>query len=340
MLAHLRANLWLLVLTVLICSVLYPLVLLGVGQTLFKGQAQGSLIYDKNGKPVGSRLIAQEFKGDEYFQSRPSAASYKADASGASNYAASNYALRDRVARTLGPIVKYRAGPKKGQLVAPDVVAWFRRERPDLVAEWADAHNSLAQAWVKSEDGVTNTYVEEWAKTHPDEVAQWKKENPGTPEPKAEDLAVPFFQSFSKEHPGAWLEVKETKNAKGETEKHVELVKEGEADIAAVFFDLWRQAHPDVELEDVPADLVMTSGSGLDPHITLQNALYQLDRVAHKWAEVTGKEEARVREKVEELLRRNAAAPLGGLVGVELINVLEVNLALHDGYVRQALAGK
>ena len=44
--AHLRANLWLLVLTVLLCSVLYPLVLLGIGQTLFHDKAQGSLLTD------------------------------------------------------------------------------------------------------------------------------------------------------------------------------------------------------------------------------------------------------------------------------------------------------
>ncbi len=44
MTAHLRANLWLLALTVLLCSVLYPLVLLGIGQTVFHDKAQGSLV--------------------------------------------------------------------------------------------------------------------------------------------------------------------------------------------------------------------------------------------------------------------------------------------------------
>ncbi len=90
MLSHIRGNLWLLVLTVVICCVVYPLALWGIGQTLFHDRAQGSLIVDDNGKPVGSRLIAQEFKGDEYFQPRPSAASYKGDASGGSTWGASN----------------------------------------------------------------------------------------------------------------------------------------------------------------------------------------------------------------------------------------------------------
>src|SRR5947209_14948691 len=86
---HLRANLWLLVLTLALCSVLYPLILWAVGQTAFPGNAQGSLI-DK----TGSRLIAQQFDGEEYFHPRPSAANYDASASGASNWGASNPALR------------------------------------------------------------------------------------------------------------------------------------------------------------------------------------------------------------------------------------------------------
>src|SRR4051812_26344329 len=115
---HLRANLWLVGLTLLLCSVLYPLVLLGVGQALFPSQAEGSLIYDQDGKAVGSRLVGQNFSRDEYFQPRPSATAdrpYNAAASGASNWGANNPLLRDRVARTLGPIVKSRDTPPHGK---------------------------------------------------------------------------------------------------------------------------------------------------------------------------------------------------------------------------------
>src|SRR5262245_31109475 len=121
MATHLRANLWLVALTLLICSVLYPATLLGLGQTVFPNQANGSIIVDEGGEPIGSRLIAQPFTADEYFQSRPSAASYNGAASGASNWGASNYLLRERVARQLGPIAVYRSGPKKGELVALDI---------------------------------------------------------------------------------------------------------------------------------------------------------------------------------------------------------------------------
>ena len=39
-----------------------------------------------------------------------------------------------------------------------------------------------------------------------------------------------------------------------------------------------------------------------------------------------------MRKEIEQLLNDNATAPLGGLVGVKLINVLEINLALRDRY--------
>ena len=113
-------SLWLLLFCVIICCVIYPALLWVVGQTIFPFQANGSLLKGPDGKLVGSRLIAQPFTKDEYFQPRPSAVSYDASASGPSALAVSNYALRDRVARALGPIVRYQSGPRAGQLaVAP-----------------------------------------------------------------------------------------------------------------------------------------------------------------------------------------------------------------------------
>ncbi len=359
MTAHLRACLWLLVLTVLLCSVLYPLVLYGIAQTVFRNQADGSLIADARGRLVGSGLIAQPFTADEYFQPRPSAVSYNAAASGASNWAASNYLLRDRVAQQLGPIAKYRSGVKAGQLVGPDLERWFQKDRyadkSGIVAQWAALHPTVAQNWVKA-DKLRGEYVAAWQKAHSQEVAQWVRDNPDTPEPKPEDLAVPFFTSFSKDHPGMFpsavvtrsvskgprTEDKVTRNvsegpvaehntAEGKTTKQIEPVKAG-AGIQAVFFDLWLQAHPDADLAPVPADMVMASGSGLDPHITLGNALWQLDRVAAAWAKKTGRDQDTIRGEIEKLLRQMSFAPLAGLVGVPLVNVLEVNLALRERY--------
>src|SRR5262249_34070720 len=128
MVAHLRACLLLLVLTVLICSVLYPLALWVVGRVAFPTAAEGSLVTDEDGTVRGSRLIAQPFSDPKYFQPRPPAASYNAAASGGSNLGASSPKLRGRVAQALGLVARYRKdGPRKGEPVGPDVEKWFAR---------------------------------------------------------------------------------------------------------------------------------------------------------------------------------------------------------------------
>jgi K+-transporting ATPase ATPase C chain len=334
MLRYIAKSFWLLFFSVVICCVLYPLVLWSIGQAAFPFQANGSLLTGPDGKPVGSRLIAQPFTKDEYFQPRPSAASYNAAASASSSLAASNYALRDRVARTLGPIVKYRSGARAGQLVAPDVENWFQQDKfqgnPHIVAQWADLHNSLATAWVNA-DPKNGAYVDDWAKKHPAIVAKWIKDNPGTPQPKAADLAVLFFETFSGENPGRFPSVVTHTAADGKTQTTIEPVKDG-TDIQSIFFDMWRQEHPDADIQNVPGDLVTTSASGLDPHITLQNAEFQLERVASAWAAKKKTDASAIRKDIEEILRKNAAAPWEGLIGEKFVNVLEINLELRKLY--------
>jgi potassium-transporting ATPase KdpC subunit len=70
----------------------------------------------------------------------------------------------------------------------------------------------------------------------------------------------------------------------------------------------------------VPADAVTASGSGLDPHISIQNAELQAPRVAKARNLPT--------ETVLELVRANTAAPDLGFLGEPRVNVLKLNLAL------------
>lgn len=284
--AHLRANLWLLVFSIVLSSVAYPLIVLAFGQSFVPAKADGSLLYDKAGNVVGSSLIAQPFSGDEYFHPRPSAVGYNAASTAGSNWGANNYLLRDRVARLLGPIVKYADGEKKGQPVGPDVEAWFQQDQyqgaPNLVAQWAAAHSTLATNWVKA-DPLNAAYVTTWQESHPDQMKAWREANPDNAEPKPEDFSGVFFETYSKEHPGTFPMAVETPAADGKVEKTLQPGKEG-TDIQAIFFDLWRQEHAEAKLEKVPSDMVMASGAGLDPDITYQNARYQLDRVAARWA--------------------------------------------------------
>jgi K+-transporting ATPase ATPase C chain len=173
----------------IVCCGLYPLVVFGISQALFRDKANGSLIVDRDGTVRGSRLLGQAFTADKYFHARPSAAGngYDAANSGGSN---------------LGP---------------------------------------------------TSKKLKEAIK---DRIAAYRKEN-----------------SLNENQP-------------------------------------------------VPADAVTSSGSGLDPHISLRNAELQTPRVA----------KARVisEEKVRELIQQNTDGRDLGLLGDPGVNVLTLNRALDS----------
>lgn len=229
---------------------------------------------------------------------------------------------------------------------------WFQKDmlggKPAIADQWANLHNTSAQNWLHDWVAANKTqadYVAAWEDKNPDVVKKWKEDN-STSEPKPEDLAkgiaVPYFVAFSKEHPGTFPGVVEYEKD-GKTVKTVGPVKEG-SDIQKLFFDLWLGEHPDVDLQKVPGDAVMASGSGLDPHITLENASWQLENqsIAKAWAKVavgdkaTDADEMKIHDEIKQLLKEKSFAPLGGLVGVPLVNVLEVNLALQDRYQKAA----
>jgi K+-transporting ATPase ATPase C chain len=80
-------------------------------------------------------------------------------------------------------------------------------------------------------------------------------------------------------------------------------------------------AHGSVSAENlIPADLVTASGAGLDPHITRAGALFQADRVAA----ARGVEPQAVRAVIDRIAR----SPGGMFTSDEIVNVLELNLAL------------
>lgn len=95
----LRPAISLFVLLSIVTGIVYPFALTGISQAIFPGAAGGSLIV-KDGKPIGSELIGQNFAEPKYFWGRPSATgpyAYNAGASSGSNQGPLNPALVDAV---------------------------------------------------------------------------------------------------------------------------------------------------------------------------------------------------------------------------------------------------
>ncbi len=130
---HLAALRGLLLFTV-ICGIIYPLLMFGIGQGVFHNQANGSLV-SSNGKVVGSSLLCQEFvdaKGNplpQYFQPRPSVASNPASKtdygcdplfSGASNLGPNNPVLVQDIKARQQQIAKFDHVPVSS--IPPDAV--------------------------------------------------------------------------------------------------------------------------------------------------------------------------------------------------------------------------
>jgi K+-transporting ATPase ATPase C chain len=86
----------LILLSIIVCCVLYPAALLAFGQLVIPWRANGSLLTNDKGTVIGSALIAQSFTQPQYFWSRPSAVNYDASAAGGSNLSPTNPQLTQR----------------------------------------------------------------------------------------------------------------------------------------------------------------------------------------------------------------------------------------------------
>lgn len=78
------------------------------------------------------------------------------------------------------------------------------------------------------------------------------------------------------------------------------------------------EKNPEVDRSEIPSDLVTTSGSGLDPHISVQAAKIQVNRIANA-AGISA-------DELNLLVEKHTEKPLLGLFGTERINVLKLNL--------------
>ena len=121
-----------------IAGVLYPLVITAIGQIVFPRRADGSIVF-RNGKPVGSSLIGQEFSDPKYFWGRLSATSptgYNPLPSSGSNFGPLNPALREQVEKRVKRL--QNADPQNKSLIPVDLVT--------ASASGLDPHVSVAGA--------------------------------------------------------------------------------------------------------------------------------------------------------------------------------------------------
>ena len=119
LITSLRPALVMTLLFAVLLGLAYPLALTGVGQALFPGQANGSLV-EENGKVIGSTVVGQAFTSERYFNTRPSAAGkgYDGLASSGSNLGPTSQALADRVKGDVAKLSETAPGAN----VPPDLV--------------------------------------------------------------------------------------------------------------------------------------------------------------------------------------------------------------------------
>jgi K+-transporting ATPase ATPase C chain len=98
-------------------GLVYPLVMTGIAQVAFNGKADGSLL-EVNGRPVGSSLIGQQWKGPEWFYGRPSAIDYDASTSSGSNLGPRSRDLADAIRERAKAIIELEGPYHSGLTVA------------------------------------------------------------------------------------------------------------------------------------------------------------------------------------------------------------------------------
>lgn len=128
-----RSAVMLSIVMIVVCGLIYPLAITGVGKVFFSNKANGSII-SYNGREIGSALLGQNFTDPKFFRGRVSSVNYNtytaADTkpdksgktaysgvgSGSQNLAPSNEALKERVQKDINDFLKTHPGIKKSDI--------------------------------------------------------------------------------------------------------------------------------------------------------------------------------------------------------------------------------
>src|SRR5579871_2473351 len=155
MLKELRPAILITIVLTILTGIAYPLAVTGIAQTIFRKQADGSLI-GQNGKVIGSEIIGQNFTKPEYFHPRPSQNMYAADNSGGSNLGPTNTALADRLKKDAAQFRKDNPD-YTGPIPADAITASGSGLDPDITPANAGAQAArVARARGASADAIQN----------------------------------------------------------------------------------------------------------------------------------------------------------------------------------------
>ncbi|QSO48648.1 K(+)-transporting ATPase subunit C [Alicyclobacillus mengziensis] len=123
-----------------VCGLIYPLLMVVIGQIAFPFQANGELVKGPMGTVVGSRLIAQPVTHPGLFQPRPSAVNYAGNGSGGSNLGPTNPALIKEVKGNISTFEKLNPGISVSQIGPSEVESSASGLDPDITV-----HDALLQ---------------------------------------------------------------------------------------------------------------------------------------------------------------------------------------------------
>lgn len=127
---NLLISLKLTIVLIVLCSVLYPLLIAGIGKVAPNGGKGETL--SVNGKVVGYEKIGQKFTDDKYFWGRPSAVDYNAAGSAGSNKGPSNPDYLKLVADRIDSFLVHNPGINKKDIPAEMVTASGSGLDPDI----------------------------------------------------------------------------------------------------------------------------------------------------------------------------------------------------------------
>ncbi len=120
---HIKKGIKITIAMIIICGLIYPLFITGIGQLFFPHEANGSII-EVNGKEVGSEIIGQKYNKDIYFSGRISAVNYNTSelgeeidaTSGSKNLGPTSDELKERVLKDIDEFIKRNPEVSKDEI--------------------------------------------------------------------------------------------------------------------------------------------------------------------------------------------------------------------------------